>query len=134
MENSESEKRSLSQCHDCDNLCCKYITVKITAPRTIRDFDCLLWQLSHENIKAFRDSTGWYMIIYNSCIYMMGNGECVIYENRPITCREYSTKKCDYVGPILSKASLQFFDSFQSLDNYCKIKFKTWDSRFREKK
>ena len=129
MKKKALEEKYESQCNECDHLCCKYITVKIPAPRTILDFDGLLWQLSHENIKAFKDSTGWYLLVYNLCVYLKGNGECVIYESRPITCREHSIKKCEHDNPI-SKASLKFFDSFQNLNNFCKKKFKTWDSRY----
>jgi len=129
MKNNELKKNSLLQCHDCGHLCCKYITVKIATPRTIRDFDGLLWQLSHKNVKAFEDSKGWYLVVYNSCVQLKGNGRCAIYENRPITCRQHSLEKCENGDPI-SKISKQFFNSFQSLDSYCKKKFKTWDCRF----
>jgi Fe-S-cluster containining protein len=117
------------QCRDCHQLCCKYITVKIPAPRTIRDFDGLLWQLSHENVAAFRDYAGWHLMIYNSCIHLSSNGRCSIYENRPITCREHSTESCEYENPI-PEVSLQFFDSYRSLNHYCKKRFKTWENRF----
>lgn len=118
-----------SKCHDCEHLCCNYITVKIPAPRTIRDFDGLLWQLSHENIKAFRDHSGWHLIVYNKCSHLKDNGECAVYDERPITCREHSVENCEYNGPI-SKSSLQFFGSFQALNDYCMKKFKTWLKRF----
>jgi len=125
------EKKSLLQCKECDQLCCKYITVKIPAPRTIHDFDGLLWQLFHKNIKAFNDSTGWYLLVYNTCLQLKGNGKCAIYENRPLTCRKHSIKKCEYENPIL-KTSFRYFNSFQSLQSYCKKKFKTWDDRFKK--
>ena len=118
-----------SKCHLCEHLCCNYITVKIPAPRTIRDFDGLLWQLSHENIKAFRDHSGWHLIVYNKCSHLKDNGECAVYDERPITCREHSVENCEYNGPI-SKSSLQYFGSFQALNDYCIKKFKTWLKRF----
>jgi Fe-S-cluster containining protein len=89
----------------------------------------LLWQLSHENIKAFRDHTGWHLIIYNMCSFVDRKGECSIYDNRPITCREHSAENCEYNSPI-SDSSLQYFGSFQSLDEYCNKRFKTWRKRF----
>ncbi len=84
------ENNSLAKCIECEQSCCRYFTVKIPAPRTICDFDGLLWQLFHGNVKAFKDSTGWHLLVYNSCVHLEGNGECAIYENRPITCREHS--------------------------------------------
>ena len=120
---------SLGKCADCGHLCCNYITVKIPAPRTIRDFDGLLWQLSHENINAFRDHTGWHLIIYNPCSHLNRIGECAIYENRPITCREHSIENCEKNGPI-SESSRQYFRGFQELNEYCSKKFKTWNKRY----
>jgi len=46
MKKIKLEKKSLLKCKKCNQLYCKYITEKIPAPRTIRDFDGLLWQLS----------------------------------------------------------------------------------------
>jgi Fe-S-cluster containining protein len=129
MKKNELEKSTLSQCNDCNHLCCKYITVKIPAPRTIIDFDGLLWQLSHKNVKAFKDSAGWYLLIYNSCSHLKNNGKCAIYKDRPITCREHSIDACEHDSPI-SEVAIQFFGDYQSLDNYCRNRFKTWDSRF----
>ena len=129
MKKKALEKKPLAQCNECDHLCCKYITLKIPAPRTIIDFDGLLWQVSHENVMAFKDSTGWHLLVYNSCVHLNGNGECLIYENRPITCREHSIEKCEYESSI-PKTSLIFFNDFISLNKFCKKKFKTWNSRF----
>jgi len=120
---------TLRQCEKCRQLCCRYITVKIPPPRTIRDFDGLLWQLSHENVAAFRDHGGWHLMIYNACTHLGPNGRCSIYENRPITCREHSTAGCEYDTPV-REASLAFFSSDASLNQYCRKKFKTWDRRF----
>jgi hypothetical protein len=120
---------SPSKCYDCEHLCCNYITVKIPPPRTIRDFDGLLWQLSHEKVNAFRDHTGWHLIIYNSCVHLKNNGECAIYDKRPITCREHSVENCENNGSI-SESARQYFGSFQELNDYCSKKFKTWNKRF----
>jgi len=119
----------LARCRDCNQLCCRYITVKIPAPRTICDFDGLLWQLAHENVKAFKDSTGWHLLIYNSCMHLEDSGECAIYEGRPITCREHSINSCEYDNSI-EASSMNFFGSYEALDTYCRKKFKTWDRRF----
>jgi Fe-S-cluster containining protein len=120
---------NLRQCEDCRQRCCRYITVKIPAPRTIRDFDGLLWHVSHKNVAAFRDHGGWHLIIYDPCSHLRSNGRCSIYENRPITCREHSTESCEYDNPI-PEAAVQFFDGYASLNEYCRKRFKTWDRRF----
>ena len=131
MEKNASTKKTAPQCSRCKHLCCSYITVKIDAPRTILDFDGLLWQLSHENIEVYSDNTGWHLIIYNKCLNLKKNGECGVYESRPITCREYSRKNCDYHGHI-SQSSLQYFANPQALDEYCSKRFKTWKTRFNK--
>jgi len=118
-----------SKCARCEDLCCRYITVKIPAPRTIRDFDGLLWQLAHENVQVYKDSSGWHLLVCNPCIHLRDQGGCKIYDRRPITCREHSTENCEYRNPI-SKTSALFFDGYKALDRYCKKKFKTWDRRF----
>jgi len=123
------EKDLLAKCKKCNQACCKYITEKISPPHTIRDFDGLLWELYHKNVKAFRDTTGWFLIIYNPCVHLQRNGKCAVYDKRPITCREHSVDDCEYENPI-SKAALQYFDNYQSLEKYCRKKFKTWDKRF----
>ena len=132
MKKNKQEKSSLSKCAACNQACCRYVTEKISAPRTIHDFDGLLWQLYHENVKAFRDATGWHLIIYNSCVHLKRDGKCAIYDNRPITCREHSVDDCEFDNPI-DEAAIQYFDNYQSLENYCRKKFKTWDKRFLKK-
>ena len=129
VEKSTLMESNLSQCQDCGHLCCKYITVKIPAPRTICDFDGLLWQLAHQNVKAYRDSIGWHLLIYNPCMHLKDNGRCAIYAKRPITCRQHSIDSCEYDNPI-DKASIKFFDSYKELNSYCKRRFKTWERRF----
>jgi len=117
------QKKILSKCYKCNRFCCKYITVKIPAPRTIRDFDGLLWQLSHKNIKAFRDATGWHLLIYTPCSHLKHNGECGIYKNRPITCRDHSNEYCEY-DVTVPKSSFQYFGTSQELEKFCKRKFR----------
>ena len=119
---------SLGKCNDCKQLCCNYITVKIPAPRTIRDFDGLLWQLAHKNVEAFRDHTGWHLLVNNKCSHLKKNGACRIYDNRPITCREHSVENCEFHGSVEESAA-QYFKNFDELNEYCRKKFKTWDKR-----
>lgn len=118
-----------NKCQDCDHLCCDYITVKIPAPRTIIDFDGLIWQVSHDHIEAFRDHTGWHLLVYGKCCHLEKDGKCTIYEERPITCRQHPVENCEYKNP-LANSFLQHFRNFQELDEYCCKRFKTWKKRF----
>lgn len=129
MSKKNSENSSFDKCAKCGQLCCRYLTIKIPAPRTITDFDGLLWQLAHENVKAFRDRRGWYLLVYNPCIHLGKDGSCSVYESRPITCRQYSIEECEY-GTSIKGTSLKYFDNFKELDRYCRKKFRTWDNRY----
>ena len=122
-------KTSLERCIDCGNSCCRYFTVQIPTPRSIADFDCLLWQLSHEHVKIFKDSTGWHLLIYTPCVHLSGNGKCTIYQNRPLTCREHPAEECEFDTPIRDSVML-FFENHQSLEKYCRKRFKNWSKRF----
>jgi Fe-S-cluster containining protein len=62
-------------------------------------------------------------------MHLKKNGECAIYEERPVTCRQHSTEDCEYNGSIFESA-LQSFQSYKELDDYCTKKFKTWKKRF----
>lgn len=117
-------------CRHCNHLCCNYITVKIPAPRTIRDFDGLLWQVSHDHIAALRDHQGWYLIVYSRCSHLTPNGKCGIYAKRPITCREHATENCEYQNGSIAESAYQYFGSYESLDAYGRQRFKTWGNRF----
>lgn len=116
------------KCLLCGDACCRYFTIKIPTPRSIIDFDNLLWMLHHEKTKVFKDSTGWYLLIYNPCIHHMDNGGCDIYDSRPQACREHSDKDCEFDYPI-ADASTLYFENSTALDKYCRKRFKTWDKR-----
>ena len=43
-----------NKCGYCTNsTCCTYVTQNIDAPRSMEDFDMLLWQVSHHNVQLF---------------------------------------------------------------------------------
>lgn len=84
------EITSENKCGFCTNSkCCTYITQKIPGPRSRDDFDHLLWQLSHENVQAYKDGDGWFLLVNNRCRHLQTDGRCGIYATRPAICREY---------------------------------------------
>ncbi len=118
------------KCQKCfASKCCQYITEPIETPRSIRDFDNLLWQVSHTNIHCFKDSNGWYITSYGSCQHLGQSGECLIYDKRPFICREHSNSHCEYDHAEDAFCELYFKD-YQAFDEYCRQRFKSWDSRF----
>ena len=78
-----------TKCGYCTNSkCCTYVTQGIDAPRSKHDFEHLLWQVSHEHVKAYKDSDGWCLLFETTCRHLLPNGKCGIYEVRPQICRE----------------------------------------------
>lgn len=110
------------------SICCTYITHEIDTPRSLDNFDYLLWQVSHQNVAIFKDTDGWYMSVNTNCQHLAHDGRCNIYEKRPQICREHSNECCEFDGPAEEDFEL-YFNNFDSLDQYCKKRFKSWDKR-----
>lgn len=111
--------------------CCNYITQEIDTPRSIDDFDHLLWQLAHENIQAYKDEDGWFLVVMTRCTHLLGDGNCGIYETRPQVCRDYSNDYCEFDAP--AEEGFEFyFQTYKELDAYCRKRFKNWDKRFKK--
>jgi len=118
------------KCSSCvGSKCCQYITEPLDTPRSIKDFDTLLWQVSHINTHCFKDSQGWFLLSYGSCEHLSENGQCKIYHQRPFICREHSDNDCEYDQPIEAGAEL-YFRNYKEIDEYCRKRFKSWDKRF----
>ena len=125
---NDTAKSSLDKCLRCGSACCRYLTVRLDTPRSILDFDNLLWKIYHENIQIFKDEDGWYLLINNACTNLATDGKCLIYNERPHACRDHSVDNCDADNPIGEVVEYYFTDA-SSLINYCKRRFKTWDRR-----
>ena len=95
----------------------------------MRDFDHLLWQTAHQHVQIYKDEDGWFLLVNVSCKHLLPNGGCGIYETRPIVCREHSNDYCEYDAPAEEGFEL-FFDGYETLLEYCRTRFKSWDKRF----
>ncbi|MDH3353743.1 MAG: YkgJ family cysteine cluster protein [Chromatiales bacterium] len=122
-----------NKCQKCTAKCCSYVSQQIDTPRSIAAFDFLLWQLSHKEIQLYKDEDGWFLLINNRCTHIQDDGSCGIYEVRPQICRDHSNDYCEYDSPAEEGFEL-FFDGYESLDNYCRKRFKKWDKRFKKPK
>ncbi|HEB98504.1 MAG TPA: YkgJ family cysteine cluster protein [Thiotrichales bacterium] len=121
------KKTSVDKCSRCQgSKCCQYITQRIPGPRSKEDFDHLLWQLAHENVQAYKDSDGWFLLINNRCRFLRPDGRCGIYEHRPRLCRDYSNDYCEYDSPAEEGFELHF-RNYEELLAYCRKRFKRWD-------
>lgn len=120
-----------TKCSFCKgSLCCTYITQQLDTPRSMRDFDHLLWQTAHHDVQIYKDEDGWYLLVNNKCKHLLAGGGCGIYETRPIVCREHSNDYCEYDMSAEEGFEL-FFDGYEALEKYCKKRFKNWDQRYK---
>lgn len=123
----EIEITSENKCSLCTgSICCTYITQHIDTPRSKMDFEHLLWQISHQNIRVYKDEDGWTLLVETTCTHLQLNGDCGIYEHRPTICREHTNDYCEFDAPSEEGFELYFKD-YDALRSYCKKRFKNWD-------
>ncbi|KPK11228.1 MAG: hypothetical protein AMJ68_06410 [Acidithiobacillales bacterium SG8_45] len=119
------------KCGYCTNTtCCTYITQELDTPRSMEDFDTLLWQISHKDVQAYKDDGDWYLLVNNRCRHILGDGRCGIYDVRPQICREHSNEDCEFNTPASDDDFDLYFPDYESLDKYCRKRFKSWDRRW----
>ena len=119
-----------NKCSFCKgSTCCTYFTQQITAPRSMEDFDLLLWQVSHLNTQLYKDDDGWFLLVNNRCMHLQPGGLCGIYEQRPQVCRDHSNDDCEFEGPCGDDDFELYFRDYASLLAYCRKRFKNWDKR-----
>lgn len=88
--------KSANLCDYCTAKCCRYIAVVIDTPETWNDFDTIRWFLVHENTSVFTEKKDWYLLMMTNCRHLRGDNLCGIYHTRPLICRKYSTRNCEY--------------------------------------
>lgn len=121
------------KCDRCTNTtCCTYVTQQIDTPRSMEEYDTLLWQVSHGNTQIYKDEGDWYLLVYDRCTHILPGGRCGIYERRPQICRDHSNDDCEFNTPSSHDDFDLLFTSYKELDDYCRKRFKTWDRRFEK--
>ena len=120
---------SENKCSFCTgSICCTYVTQHLETPRSKEDFRQLLWQVSHGNVKIYKDDDGWTLLIDGKCQHLQINGGCGIYEDRPDICREHTNDYCEYDSPSEEGFEL-YFENYYDMLKYCKKRFKSWDKK-----
>lgn len=120
---------SENKCSFCTgSICCTYVTQHMETPRSKEDFRQLLWQVSHQNVKLYKDDDGWTLLVEGKCQHLHINGDCGIYHERPDICREHTNDYCEFDAPSEDGFDL-YFENYFDLLKYCKKRFKTWDKR-----
>ena len=120
-----------TKCSHCPGtICCNYVTQALDTPRSMDDFDIMLWQMGHKNVEIYKDEDGWFLVFITSCQYLQADGNCGTYETRPQLCRDYSNDFCEFDEPAAKHFEF-YFRSYEELDSYCRKRFKRWDKRFK---
>ena len=120
-----------NKCSFCTrSICCTYVTHAIDTPRSKDDFEQLLWQVSHNHIKIYKDEDGWTLLVEGHCQHLQIDGGCGIYLTRPQICRDHTNDYCEYDAPSEDGFDL-YFQNYDDLLKYCKKRFKTWGDQYK---
>ncbi len=115
-----------NKCSRClQGTCCTYITEALGTMRSKAEFEHLLWQVAHENIEAYKDKDGWFLLIRGKCEHLGPSGGCNIYDDRPQICRDYDNDWCEFDEPAESHFTY-YFRNYSELLSYCQQRFKRW--------
>ena len=121
-----------NKCGLCTNsTCCTYFTQQIDGPRSMDNFDELLWQIAHFNTQVYKDDDGWFLLVNNRCTHLQTDGRCGIYEDRPQVCRDHTNDDCEFNELAGPDDFNLFFPDSSALLKYCQKRFKNWNKRFQ---
>jgi Fe-S-cluster containining protein len=80
-------------CVGCSN-CCEYLALEIDNPKTLKDFDNILWYVLHKNVWVYVDEEKQWHVQFNTPCEKLQNARCGYYPNRPMICRDYKPQDC----------------------------------------
>ncbi|MBS3162511.1 YkgJ family cysteine cluster protein [Candidatus Woesearchaeota archaeon] len=85
----------MATCNECNGACCREICVEIDEPKTVEDWDEIRWMVAHENIAVYvDDEDDWLVEIQTNCSKLNKDNKCLIYEKRPLICKDHKTDTC----------------------------------------
>lgn len=93
-----SDKRTFNPqdsnpCLGCSN-CCEYVSLQIDTPRSLKDFDHILWYVLHKDVWVYIDDENDWYVQFNTPCEKLDNMRCGYYETRPLICRAYEPASC----------------------------------------
>lgn len=95
--NRSFDPKDPNPCEGCSN-CCEYMSMEIDQPKSVDDFDALVWYLLHKDVWVYiDDDTDWY-VQFNTPCEKLAFRRCTYYVNRPRVCREYEPADCVRYG------------------------------------
>jgi Fe-S-cluster containining protein len=109
-----------AKCIQCNARCCRYFAIPLGMPEGAEDIDTARWYLLHEGTCVFIDREGfWWVRVENRCLMLEESPRgprCRDYRGRPLVCRRFSPKKCDYA--LGRWDCRRIFRSAAELDDY----------------
>ncbi len=85
-------------CEGCGGRCCSYAAVEIEAPKSLDDWEDLVFYVYHgTKVSVAPNGKGrsWLLEFPGRCVHLGKNGMCGIYERRPRVCREHPVEECE---------------------------------------
>ncbi len=83
-------------CMKCGGKCCRYFALEIDEPEDFDDFDSIRWYLYHGSNYVFVEEGKWYLCVTTHCRNLDGNRRCLVYDRRPLICREHDASECEF--------------------------------------
>ncbi|MEZ6069093.1 MAG: YkgJ family cysteine cluster protein [Pirellulales bacterium] len=107
-------------CEHCTAMCCRYFALPLDEPEGFEELEYLRWYLLHDRATVFTEDDTWYLLVHTECKHIQEDYRCGIYATRPLICREYTTKECEYDNDALYD---RYFESPEQVYEYAEALF-----------
>lgn len=108
----------LITCDMCpEALCCTELTIEIEEPTDLDSWGEIRWMVAHRNVSVIEQQDGsWATVFKTPCDKLLPNGNCGIYETRPMICQDYALEGCpkNGIGPLY----VQRFETLEEVDEH----------------
>ena len=92
---------------DCGARCCRYVTIKVSAPRSRDDWDEMRWWLAHTGVSVSKDDEGWMVCVETRCGNLRADNTCAVHPQHMDTCKDYDPAHCEFTGPLDEELELR---------------------------
>jgi Fe-S-cluster containining protein len=107
-------------CDHCTARCCRYFALPLDEPEDFGELEYLRWYLLHDRASVFTEDGTWYLLVHTECKHIQEDNRCGIYLTRPLICREYTTKECEYDNDAVYD---KYFESSEQVYEYAEALF-----------
>jgi Fe-S-cluster containining protein len=95
--------------------CCRYFALPIDKPDSWKEFDYLRWFLLHGRTAVFVEDGNWYVLLQSRCRHLRADNKCACYADRPLICREYTVRNCEYEDDWVYE---QYWETPEQVEEY----------------